>query len=65
MAGNAIRIRTSTGWQDLAIQGVAGAQGPGGAGTGDTAAWMPLFDSDGALVLDSDEGLIPTLTPIA
>jgi hypothetical protein len=31
----------------------------------DTQVWMPLFDTDGAVVLDSDEGVIPTLIPIA
>ncbi|HEX4672045.1 MAG TPA: LamG domain-containing protein [Solirubrobacteraceae bacterium] len=30
----------------------------------DATVWMPLFDSDGTLVLDSDGGLIPTLVPI-
>jgi hypothetical protein len=93
----AVRVRTSDGWQDIALGGPAGEAGPTGPGvaaggsTGqvltktsstdyatnwqtpaggggnpaaDTAVWMPLYDSDGTLVLDSDEGLIPTLTPI-
>jgi hypothetical protein len=44
--------------------GLAGATGPSAPPGADTQVWMPLFDTDGALVLDSDEGLIPTLTPI-
>lgn len=36
-----------------------------GSPAADTQVWMPLFDTDGAVVLDSDEGLIPTLIPIA
>jgi hypothetical protein len=37
------------------------AAGGGGASLSDTAAWMPLVDSDGTCVLDADGDLIPTL----
>lgn len=37
---------------------------PGGDPHGDMYVWMPLFDGDGALVLDGDGDLIPTLIPI-
>jgi hypothetical protein len=37
----------------------------GGGPAADTQVWMPLFDSDGAVVLDDDEGIVPTLIAIA
>lgn len=46
--------------------GLPGPQGPAGAGdpTVATRVWTPLFDSDGTLVLDSDEALVMTLIPL-
>jgi hypothetical protein len=35
--------------------------GGGGGSLTDTHAWMPLVDSDGTCVLDTDGNLIPTL----
>lgn len=53
-----------TAWTTYATLG-GGGGGGGGASPADTACWMPLFDTDGSAVLDSDEGVIPTLIPIA
>jgi hypothetical protein len=53
---------------DYAAAWVAWAAADGGGGGGasldDTAAWMPLVDSDGLCVLDSDGNLIPTLVTL-
>jgi hypothetical protein len=43
----------------------AAAGGGGGSPALDTAVWMPLFDTDGAVVFDADGAVIPTLIPIA
>lgn len=41
------------------------ATATGGDPATDTKVWMPLFDSDGAVVFDDTDVLIPTLIPIA
>lgn len=50
--------------QRMILAVVMRATGSAGVPATDTQVWLPLFDTDGALVLDSDEALIPTLVPI-
>ena len=46
-------LRGDRTWQSITVDPAA-----------DTMVWMPLADSDGILVLDADDALIPTLIPI-
>lgn len=50
---NPVRVRTAAGWQDLAIMGAQGAQGPAGA-TGPQGATGPMGPSGAAVWITGD-----------
>jgi hypothetical protein len=61
-AGTDGQILTADSTQATGLKwAAAGASNP----ATDTQVWMPLLDTDGAIVLDDDEGQIPTLIAIA
>jgi hypothetical protein len=62
-AGTNGQVLTADSTQAVGLKWAAG--GAGGDPTTDTKVWMPLLDTDGSVVLDSDEGQIPTLIAIA
>jgi hypothetical protein len=63
-AGTDGQVLTSDSTQATGLRWATGT-GTGGDPLTDTKVWLPLFDTDGAVVLDSDEGVVPTLVPIA